>query len=49
MLSKNVWGNIVQENYFRNVDLEHADILSQENRLFEICMVDCFLTVYNVI
>ena len=27
---------------------KHSDILSQENQLFEICLVVCFLTVYNI-
>ena len=31
MLSKQVWDNIAQENYFRNVGLERTDILSLEN------------------
>ena len=42
MLSKYVWDNIAQENYLRNVDPEHTDILSQENRLFEIYLVASF-------
>ena len=48
MLSKYVWDNIAQENYLHNVGLEHTDILSQENRLFEICLVACYLTGYNI-
>ena len=27
---------------------KHSDILSQENQLFEICLVVCFLTGYNI-
>ena len=49
MLFKYVWDNIAQENYLRNVDLEHTDILSRENRLFEICLLACFLTGCNII
>ena len=48
MLSKYVWDNITQENYFHNVGLEHTDLLSLENRLFETCPVACFLTGYNI-
>ena len=32
----------------RNVGLEHTDILLQENRLFAIRLVACFLTEYNI-
>ena len=48
MLFKYVWDNIAQENYLRNVDLEHTDLLSLENWLFEICLVACFLTGCNI-
>ena len=48
MVSKYVWDNIAQKSYLRNVDLEHADILSLENRLFEICLVACLLTGCNI-
>ena len=48
MLSKYVWDNITQENYFHNVGLEHTDLLSLENRLSETCPVACFLTGYNI-
>ena len=48
MLSKYVWDNIAQGNYLRNVGLRHTDVLSQENRLFEICLVAWFLTGYNI-
>ena len=44
MLSKYAWDNIAKENYLRSVDLEHTYILSLEKRLFEICLVACFLT-----
>ena len=49
IVSKHVWDNIAQENYLRNVDLEHADILSLENQLFKICLVACLLTGCNII
>lgn len=39
MLFKQVWDNIAQENYFRNVGLKCTDILSLENRL-----MTCLLT-----
>ena len=48
MFSKYVWDNIAQENYLRNVDLEHTDKLLLENRLFEICLVARFLTECNI-
>ena len=48
MVSKYVWDNIAQENYLRDVGLEHTEILSQENRLFDICLVACFLTGQNI-
>ena len=41
------WDNTAQENYY-NVGPERADILSQENRLFQICLVGRFLTGYNI-
>ena len=47
MLPKHVWDNITQENYLCIFMSEHTDILSQENRLFQICQVACFLTGYN--
>ena len=48
MLSKYVWDNIAQENDLCNVDPEHTDILSQENRLFQIRLLVCFSTGYNI-
>ena len=42
MLPKYVWDNIAQENYLYNVGPERTDILSQENRLFQICLVAVF-------
>ena len=48
MLSKYIWDNIAQENYLHNVGPEYTDILSQENRLFQICLVTWFLTGYNI-
>ena len=48
MLSKYLWDNISQEYYIRNVGPERTDISSQENRLFQICLVACFLTGYNI-
>ena len=47
MLPKYVWDNIAQENYFWILGTERTDILSQENRLFQVCFVTCFLTGYN--
>ena len=47
MLPKYVWDNIAQENYLCIVGPECTDILSQENWLFQICLVACFLTRYN--
>ena len=44
MLPKYVWDNIAQENYLCIVGPERTDILSQQNRLFQICLVACFLT-----
>ena len=34
--------------YLRYVGPDHTDILSQENWLFEICLVSCVLTWYNI-
>ena len=48
MLSKYVWDNIAQENDLCNVDPERTDILSQENRLFQIRLLVCFSTGYNI-
>ena len=48
MFSKYVWDKFAQKHYLRNVDLEHTDIISQENRLFPIYLVACFLTGYNI-
>ena len=58
MLSKYIRDNIAREKHLCNVgqtDIllqestqKHSDILSQENQLFEICLVVCFLTVYNI-
>ena len=39
MLPKHIWDNIAQENYFSIVGPERTDILSQENWLFQICLV----------
>ena len=48
MFCKYGWDNIAQENYWCNVGWEHTGILSQENRLFQICLVACFLTGFNI-
>ena len=48
MLSKYTWDNIAQENYLHNVGPEHTDILSQENRLFQICLVTWFFNGDNI-
>ena len=48
MLPKYVLDNIAQENYLRNVGPEYTYILSQENRLFQMCLVTCFLNGYNI-
>ena len=48
MLSKYVWDNITEENYLCDVGPELTDILSHENRLFQIYLVACFLTGYNI-
>ena len=48
MFYKYSWDNIAQENYWCNVGPERTDILSQENRLFQICLVACFLTGFNI-
>ena len=48
MLSKYVWDNIAKENDLCNVDPERTDILSQENRLFQIRLLVCFSTGYNI-
>ena len=37
-----------KKNYLCNIDLEHTDIISLENRLFEIFLVACFLTGCNI-
>ena len=47
-LSKCTWDNIAQ-NYLHNVDRGHKYILSQENRLFQICLAAWFLTGCNTI
>ena len=44
MLSK-----YAEEKYLRNVGPERTDIPSQERRLFQICLVACFLAGYNII
>ena len=48
MLSKYVWDNIPQENYLRDVGPERTDMLLQENRLFQICLMACFLVGYII-
>ena len=47
MLPKYVWDIIAQENYFWILGTERTDILSHENRLFQVCFVACFLNGYN--
>ena len=47
MLPKHFWDNITQESYLCIFMSERTDILSQKNRLFQICQVACFLTGYN--
>ena len=42
MLFKYLWDNIAQENYLCNISPERTDILSQENRRFQICLAACF-------
>ena len=43
------WDSIAQENYWYNNGPEHADILSQENQLIQICLVTyCFLVGFNI-
>ena len=49
MLSRYVWDNSAQENYLRNVGPERTYILSQDNQLFQVSLVACFLTGYNII
>ena len=41
------WDKKAQENYCI-VGPERTDILSQENQLFQICLVGRFLTGYNI-
>ena len=48
MLSRYVWDNIAQENYLRNVGPERTDMLLQENWLFQICLMTCFLAGYII-
>ena len=43
-----VWDNIAHDNYLCNVNPERTNILSQENRLFQICLVACFLNRVNI-
>ena len=47
-MPKYVWDNIAQKSYLFNVGPERADILSQENQVFQVCLVEYFLTRYNV-
>ena len=47
MLSKHVWDNIAQENCMRNVGSKRTNILSQKNRLFQICLVAWFRVLYH--
>ena len=47
MLSKQVWDNIAQENYFRNVGLECTDILSLENRSHDLFFNGCIIIKHS--
>ena len=48
MFSKYGWDNIAQENYWCSFGPERTDILSPENRLFQIFLVVYFLTRLNI-
>ena len=39
ILSKYIWGNIAQENYFCNIGLEYTDMFLQENDLHCVALV----------
>lgn len=47
MLSKQVWDNIAQENYFRNIGLECTDILSLENRSHDLFFNGCIIIKHS--
>ena len=48
MFSKYCLDHIAQENYWCNAGPERIRYTFTENQLFQICLVACFLTGFNI-